>query len=162
MSRNEAQPIKLSEKQEKILREMANSRTYGANLTSRSLIVLYANEGKSNNAIEKEMQITGKKVTRWRNRYSEGLEELNRIEIESPHKLRSAIEKMLSDEPRSGAPPIYQAEQVAAILLVACEGPSKYDLPFSHWTPGLLRKQVIDMGIVDDISVRQACLPAGR
>jgi hypothetical protein len=162
MGRNVAKEIKLSEKQEKILREITNSRTYGVNLTSRSRIVLEANAGKSNNTIEKEMNITGKKVTRCRNRYNSAQEELNRIEMESPQKLRSAIESVLSDDPRPGAPVTYRDDQVAAILLVACEGPEKYDLPLSHWTPGALTRQVIKMGIVDEISVRQACLPAGR
>jgi transposase len=155
MARQEASAIVLSARTEKILRENASSRTIGENLRSRSEIVILASEGKSNTSIAKEMEITKKKVIRWRDRYSAATEGLMQIELEKPHKLRSEIEKVLSDEPRPGAPVTYQGEQVALILLVACESPEKYDLPFSHWTPGTLRKQVIELGIVDDISERQ-------
>ena len=150
-----ASPIKLSMKQEQILNEYAKSRTKGENLKTRSEIILQANEGKSNNAIEKDMRITGKKVTRWRNRYSEKAEELHRIELESPHKLRSMIEEIISDEPRAGVTPKFRAEQVAAIIALACEDPSIRGLPFSHWSPRLLRIEAIKLGIVEEISERQ-------
>jgi putative transposase len=150
-----ASPIKLSPKQEEILREYSKSRTKGENLKSRSEIILQANEGKSNNEIEKIMGITGKKVTRWRNRYSEKAEELQRIELESPQKLRSKIEEFLSDEQRAGATPKFRAEQVAAIIALSLEEPASRDLPFSHWSPRLLRIEAIKLGIVEDISERQ-------
>ena len=82
-------------------------------------------------------------------------EELKRIELETPHKLRSAIEKILSDAQRPGGPPKFKDEQVAAIIAMACEDPSNFDLPFSHWTPELLQIEVIKRGIVESISVRQ-------
>jgi len=81
-------------------------------------------------------------------------EELCQIETETPHKLRRTIEKTLSDEQRPGGPSTYSDEQVAAIIAVSCEDPSKFGLPFSHWTPSLLQSEVIKMGIVDNISVR--------
>jgi len=155
MPRTNASAIELSAKQEEILRSYTKSKTVGENLRSRSEIIILASEGKSNNAIEKEMGITGKKVTRWRNRYGEKAEEINRIEKEKPHKLRSIIKEILSDEQRAGAPPTYKEEKVAAIIALACEDPASRDLPFSHWSPGLLRKEAIKLGIVEDISVRQ-------
>jgi transposase len=156
MSRQEASRIVLSEKAEKILRENASSRTLGENLRSRSEIIVYASEGKSNTSISRELGITKKKVICWRNRYSAMETELRVIEEESPHKLRGLIEEILSDAPRSGAPVTYQPEQVAAIIAVACEDPSKFDLPFSHWTANTLRRQVVKMEIVGaQISSRQ-------
>ena len=150
-----ASPIKLSQKQEQILNEYLKSRTVGENLKTRSEIILRANQGESNNVIEKQMGISGKKVTRWRNRYSEQYEELSRIELESPHKLRRFIEEILGDEQRAGVAPKFGDEQVAAIIALACEDPMKLDLPFSHWSPGLLRIEAIKLGIVTEISVRQ-------
>ena len=38
---------------------------------------------------------------------------------------------------------------------MACEDPSKYELPFSHWTPQILQIEVIKANIVDNISIRQ-------
>jgi len=150
-----AAEIKISEKERQILSENSKSRTVGENLRSRSEIILKASEGKSNNEIEREMGITGKKVTRWRNRYSEKSSVISRIEAESPHKMRRVIEEILSDEYRAGAPMKFTAEQVASILALACEDPMEIGLPFSHWTPGLLRLEAIKLGIVEDISKRQ-------
>ena len=150
-----AREIKLSEKQEEILREYAKSRTEGENLRSRSEIVVLAKEGKSNNEIERLMGITGKKVTHWRNKYNEKQEEINRTEEESPQKLRRKIEEVMKDERRAGVPAKYKDEQVAAIIALACEDPAKKGLPFSHWSPRLLRIEAVKLGIVEDISVRQ-------
>ena len=94
-------------------------------------------------------------VQRWRDRYGTQDEELKRAEAEAPRKMRSIIEKILSDEQRPGCPSTYTDEQVAAIIALACENPAKLDLPFSHWTAGLLRIEAIKLGIVDNISVRQ-------
>jgi putative transposase len=121
----------------------------------RAQIVLNAAAGWSNNTIEVSMRLSAKKVKRWRDRYSAMQAELNQIEMGTPHKLRKAIEKVLSDEQRPGGPSTYSDEQVAAIIAMACEEPAKFDLPFSHWTPSLLQDAAIKMGIVDSISVRQ-------
>jgi putative transposase len=38
---------------------------------------------------------------------------------------------------------------------MACEDPGKFNVPFSHWSPALLQIEVIKLGIVASISVRQ-------
>jgi putative transposase len=124
-------------------------------LKTRAQIVLKAAEGWSNNAIEKDMGLDAKAVKLWRDRYGGRHEELKQTEAETPRKIRSLIENMLSDKQRPGGPSTFQDSQVAAILALACEGPAKHGLPFSHWTPGLLQIEVIKLGIVASISVRQ-------
>jgi len=155
MPRMSASPIKLSEKQKEILSEYTKSRTVGENMRSRSEIIIRSSAGESNNKIEKEMGITGKKVTRWRKRYSEQYEEISRIERESPQKLRRKIEEILRDEQRAGVAPKFLEEQVASIIALACEDPVKLGLPFSHWSSKLLRIEAIKLGIVESISDRQ-------
>jgi len=150
-----ASKIELSDKQKKILTELANGRKVPLQLIIRAKIVLFAALGWSNNAIEKSLNVWDKTVQRWRDRYSKKSEELMRIEAESPHNLRSTIIKTLSDEQRPGGPSKFTDEQVAVIIAFACEDPSKFDLPFSHWTPALLKEEVVRRGIVKDISVRQ-------
>ena len=147
--------IKLSQKQERILTEYAVGTHTPLHLKTRSQIILMAAKGWSNNAIERNLNINAKTVKQWRDRYGIQYEELQRIQAETPHKMRSAIQKILSDEHRPGSPSTFTDEQVAAIIAMACEDPSKFDLPFSHWTPGLLQRQAIKHGIVEDISVRQ-------
>ena len=150
-----AAKIELSQKQEKILTELAVGTHTALHLKTRSQIVLMAANGSSNNTIEKNMDLDPKTIKLWRDRYSGQYEELKRIEKEAPHKTRSAIEKILSDEQRPGAPSKFRDEQVAAIIAMACEDPAKFDLPFSNWTPALLQIEVIKLGIVENISVRQ-------
>jgi transposase len=150
-----ASKIELSEKQERILTEIASGTHTPLHLKTRAQIVLFAAKGWSNNTIEENMDLDSKTVKRWRDRYSGQYEELKRIEAETPYKTRSAIQKVLSDEQRPGAPPEFTDEQVAAIIAMACEDPAKLDLPFSHWTPTLLQIEVKKLGIVEDISVRQ-------
>jgi putative transposase len=150
-----ASEIKLSDKEKRILTEAAKGTHTPLHLKIRSQIVLMSAEGWTNNAIERELQLGTKTAKRWRDRYSSQSEVLKRTETEAPHKMRSLIENILSDEQRAGGPSTFTDEQVAAIIAMACEDPSKFDLPFSHWTPQLLQIEVEKLGIVDSISVRQ-------
>jgi putative transposase len=147
--------VELSAKQETILRQLSNGTHNPLHLKIRSQIVLLASQGRSTSSIAKEMKLEYTTVQRWRDRYSKAKEELSRTEVESPHKTRSAIIAALSDEQRSGGPPKFTNDQVAAILAMACEDPLRLELPFSHWTPELLQIEVVKLGIVPSISVRQ-------
>jgi transposase len=150
-----ASKIELSEKEAQILTEKVKGTHTPQHQKIRSEIVLRASYGESNRKIEKEMKKDAKTVRVWRDRYSKSKETLRQTETERPHKLRGAIEKILSDDQRPGGPPKFQEEQVAAIMALACENPASRDLTFSHWTPGLLRLEAIKLGIVEDISERQ-------
>jgi transposase len=151
----EALEIKLNEREKRILMEFSRSTHQPSHLKKRSEVVLLAADGNSNNAIERIMGIDKNQVKRWRDRYSTKQEEICLIEKESPPKLRSTIIEALSDLPRSGGPAPFRAEQVAAIIAMACESPENFGLPVSHWTPGLLQQKCIEHGIVESISVRQ-------
>ena len=152
---NKAKEINLSEHQRRILSEFARSTHQPLHLKVRSEIIIRASEGHNNLEIVRGMHLDAKQVRRWRDRYFNQQEQLLCIEKESPHKLRSAIIEVLSDEQRSGGPATYQDEQVAAIIAMACDSPEKFGLPVSHWTPGLLQRKAIELGIVEGISVRQ-------
>jgi putative transposase len=150
-----ATKVELSKKQEQILKEYVVGTHTPMHLKTRAQIVLKAAKGLTNNAIEKDMGLDAKAVKLWRDRYGARHEELKHTEAETPGKIRSLIENILSDKQRPGCPSTFQDSQVAAILALACEDPSKRGLPFSHWTPGLLQREVIKLGIVASISVRQ-------
>lgn len=150
-----ASTVTLTEKQERILTENAVGTHTPMHLKIRSQIILFAAQGCSNNDIEKQMNIDAKTVKLWRDKYSSHYDELHRIETETPNKLRGTLIKILSDEQRPGCPPKFTDEQVAAIIAMACEDPGKFNVPFSHWSPALLQIEVIKLGIVASISVRQ-------
>jgi transposase len=150
-----ASKIELSEKEKQILSEKAKGSQTPLHLKIRAEIVLRSAQGERNAKIEREVHESVKTVRKWRDRYSKASGELRRTESERPQKQRSRIESVLSDEARPGGPSTFSNEQVAAIIALACETPESRDLPFSHWTPGLLRREAIKLGIVSDISVRQ-------
>jgi putative transposase len=150
-----ATKVELSKKQEQILKEYAAGTHTPMHLKTRAQIVLKAAKGWSNNSIERGMGLDAKVVKQWRDRYGAQYEELKHAEAETPRKIRSLLESILSDKQRPGCPSTLQDSQVAAIPALACEDPAKHWLPFSHWTPGLLQIEVIKVGIVASISVRQ-------
>ena len=63
--------------------------------------------------------------------------------------------EVLSDGQRRGAPVKFSAEQVAAVLALACEAPADSGLPVSHWTPSELAREAVRRGLVESISARQ-------
>ena len=69
--------------------------------------------------------------------------------------LRRAIEAVLTDEPRPGAPAKFTSEQVTQIWAVACEPPEKSGRPITHWTARELTDEVIQRRIVASISSSQ-------
>lgn len=150
-----AKEIKLTEAQERILKQFAQGTHTELHLKERAKIILMANSGYGNHYIERELKTTNNTVIKWRNRYYEKTAYLQEIEEKTSLKLKSEIMKILSDERRPGAPPTFTDVQVAAIIALSLEDPSKIGLPFSHWTQELIREVAIQRGIVDDISVSQ-------
>jgi len=155
MARKQAQEIRISESQKKILTQMQTGTHSPQHYKQRAEIVLLSSKGYSNNDIERMLMISGETITKWRNRYAANENELRKTEEENPRKLRSNIEKILSDEQRSGRSAIFTDEQVACIIAMSCQKPEELKLPFSHWTPELLKDEAIKRGIVSSISTSQ-------
>jgi len=150
-----AKEINLTKSQERILKQFAQGTHTELHIKERSKIILMANSGYANHKIKRELNTTGNRVIKWRNRYNEKAGYLQDIENKTPLKLKSEIIKTLSDEPRPGAPPKFTDVQVAAVIALSLEDPSEIGLPFSHWTRELIREVAVQRGIVDDISVSQ-------
>jgi putative transposase len=70
--------------------------------------------------------------------------------------LVEAIEVVLTDAYRSGAPSCFSAEQIVQIIAVACEEPPASGLPITHWTPQELADEVVKRQIVERLSARSA------
>ena len=155
MGNNQAAIVTLSDKQEEILRQLYTGSHSPLHYKQRAEIIILASQGNSNNKIERIMGICGLTVTKWRNRYAAAEKELSLIEANNPRKLRTVIEGLLSDERRSGRTPTFTDEQVACIIALSLQKPDEMGLPFSHWTPSLLRDEAIKRGIVSSISGMQ-------
>lgn len=151
-----AAKIRVSERQEGILRQIACSTTAALRLVQRVNIILLAFGGTLNVDIACEVGLTRKHVGAWRRRWQESFDALVSIECrETQAGLQRAIEDVLSDAPRSGSPGKFTAEQVTQILAVACEPPEKSGRPINRWTARELAAEVIHRQIVPEISDSQ-------
>jgi transposase len=151
-----AAKITITERQRDILQTFSRSVTAPSRLRQRASIILMGFDGLLNEDIAERVGLTRRQVGRWRRRWANAWDQLIDIECcESRADLRRAIEAVLSDEPRPGAPGTFTPEQVTQILAVACEPPEKSGRPITHWTLAELTDEVIRRGIVTSISVSQ-------
>jgi transposase len=146
----------ITERQQEILQTLSRSVTAPAHLRQRASIIVLAFDGLRNQDIAARVGLTQRQVGLWRRRWANAWNKLIDIECcESRAALRRAIEAVLTDAPRPGAPGKFTPEQVTLILAVACEPPEKSGRPITHWTVRELTDEVIQRGIVESISPAQ-------
>ena len=151
-----AAKVTITESQQDILRTFARSTTAPSRLRQRASIIVLAFDGLLNEEIAERVGLTHRQVGRWRRRWAGAWNRLIDIECcESRAALRRAIEAVLGDEPRPGAPAKFTPEQVTQILAVACEPPEKSGRPITHWTAHELTEEVVKRAIVTSISPSQ-------
>ena len=114
-------------------------------VTKRGRIVLAAAEGKRNAEIARDLSVSIDMVRAWRRRWI-GLQMVPLSEL--------SISERLEDLPRPGKPPQITTEQRCQIVALACEAPS--ERPISHWTGKEIAEEIMQRGIVEQISSRHA------
>ena len=120
----------------------------------RMQIIYHADLGTTNQDIGKIIGCLDKTVRKWRNRWKQYQDILEKFEQGVNQKqakdkeLMAKIKEFLSDLPRPGAPPRITEPEIARLQTLACEHPKEYGLPFTVWTHGELSKQATKMGIV--------------
>ena len=151
----QASPIQLSPLQQDLLERLVKRTTSEQRLVKRGHIILEAAQGTSNTKIAQRWQVDYETVRRWRDRWHAAESRLQVIEAAGKPKLLSqAIEVLLSDEQRPGAPATFTFEQFMQIMALACERPALSDRPVSAWTPRELADEAVKRGIVEQISPR--------
>src|SRR4051812_4121323 len=148
--------ITITERQRDILRTLRDAVTAPSHLRQRAAIILLAFAGLHNDEIAERIGLGQRPIGVWRRRWARAWDGLIELECcESKADLRRAIEAVLTDEPRPGAPGKFTPEQVTQILAVACEPPAKSGRPITHWTAHELADEVVKRGIVASISASQ-------
>jgi len=121
----------------------------------RAHIILQANSDGRNAHIAEDIGCNINTVRTWRRRWVEAEKALAEAEEEMEAKeYRQMVRNVLTDEPRSGSPGKFSAEQLCQIIAVACQQPEEVDCPVTHWTPRELANEVVKQEIVESISVR--------
>ena len=151
----QAKPLHVSPLQQELLQRMVQRTTNAQRLVKRGHIILEAAKGMSNTKIAQHQQVDYETVRRWRDRWHAAEARLQAVEATGKPKLLSqAIEVLLSDEQRPGAPATFTFEQFMRIMALACETPASADRPVSSWTPRELADEAAGRGIVEQISPR--------
>src|SRR5713101_5089811 len=151
----QAAPVQVSSLQRDMLQHMVRRTTSAQRLVKRAQIILEACQGTSNTKISQHQQVDYETVRRWRDRWRAAESRLQAIEATGKPKLLSqAIEVLLTDEQRPGAPMTFTFEQCMQIMALACETPASADRPVSAWTPHELADEAVKRGIVSTISAR--------
>jgi transposase len=113
----QAKPLHASSLQQELLQKMAHRTTSAQRLVKRVHIILEALKGTSHTSIAQHLQIDDETVRRWRDRWHAGEPRLQAIEETGKRNLLSqAIEALLTDEQRPGAPATFTFEQFMQIM----------------------------------------------
>lgn len=151
-----AEEVKLTDKERAELERIVRQHKSPQRLVRRAKIILKAGEGRSNREIARQMETDRWTVNWWRKRWLKNEKKLESVQTEGVDEkaLKGVIREALSDDPRTGAPSRFTAEQIVQMVAVACEKPEESGRPVSNWTPRELKEEVIKRGIVETISVR--------
>ena len=143
------QPVKieLDEQARQGLNELIRRHSTPQQMVPRARIILLAAEGKNHTQIAQALGVSVDMARLWRHRWHSfvaiALDELS-------------VRERLEDAPRPGAPSTITAEQVCQIVALACEAPEKAGRPLSQWTGAEIAAEIMQRGIVEQISPRHA------
>jgi putative transposase len=150
-----ATALHISPLQQELLQQLERRSTSPQRLVRRGKIILAATTGATNTKITQDLHVDHDTVRLWQERGLAAEARLQAIEATGkPKLLKKAIEVLLTDEQRPGAPATFTFEQFMQIMALACEKPAAADRPVSTWTPRELADEAIKRGIVTQISPR--------
>ena len=136
MPHRRAIPLNVSEQQQDTLQRLVYRETSPQRLVRRGKIILIAATGASNTQITQDLHVDHETVRLWRERWRTAESRLQAIEATRKQKpLSQAIEVLLTDEQRPGAPSLFTFEQFMQVMALACQKPISVDVPVSTWTP---------------------------
>lgn len=149
--------ITLSERQSMLLNRWVRMKSKTPQqLRERCQIVLGAAVGKTNTALAATLGLTRPTVRLWRTRFAAHSRRFADAEAAgaTDKDYAALLASVLSDEPRSGRPPIFTAEQLTQIIAIACEKPEDSQRPVDRWTPPEIAAEAKKRQIVTSISPR--------
>ena len=133
-----ADPIVLSAQERDALERLVRAHATPQQLALRAQIILSAAAGIPNRQSARRLGITVRTVRCWRRRWND-----------QPDLAGAA---RLADAPRPGTPATFTAEQICAILALACEAPEASGVPITHWSQSALAREAMNRGLVETIS----------
>lgn len=137
-----------------ILLRISNASSAEIRIAQRAKVILLAWDRLSNTEISHLVGLERHSVGRWRRRWQESYAALLSIQLNEPCAvLVRAVEDVLRDAHRSGAPWKFTAQQVVELVSIACEAPRLSGRPVNNWTGRELADEMQKRKTVDSISV---------
>ncbi len=148
--------VVLTPRQRGVLERIVRSRTAAAGLVERCRILLLAADNTPTAHVAATLGVDRQRVRRWRQRWATDFAQSLAAQEETADDaaLAQAIEHVLSDRPRSGAPPRFSAEQIAAVEKLALRSPADFGIAV-RWTRSSLARVAVQEGIVESVSVAE-------
>ena len=139
-----------------ILLRTSRSRTMDPRLIERATIVLNGGDGMSHTEQGRRLGIDRQRPRRWTQRWMAVSERLAAAADSdmSDRELEKLVLGVLADGYRSGTPPKFTAEQLTALIALACERSEALGLPVNRPTPAELAREAVKRGIGESISPR--------
>jgi putative transposase len=139
MPRLRSHPIGLTAEQKTELDGLIRAHSTPQQLAVRARMIVLASDGVGVHDTARRLDVWARTVRRWRRRWL------------TAEPTASGTDR-LSDAARPGAPATFTAEQVCAIIALACEAPGASGLPLSHWSQSELAREAVRRDIVTSIS----------
>lgn len=147
MAGAQAAKLELTAAERQELTRLVDARSTAQQLVLRARIVLVATDGLTNAAVGRVLGVSREAVRLWRDRW---------VGLQAAPLSDLSVADRLADAPRPGAPARIGAEQVCAIIALACEAPEQSGRPISQWTSREIAEEITRRGIVESISRRHA------
>ncbi len=156
-----APPITIPKEVYPILESLIKSGKSEKRLVARASYIVRMGAGIPNTRIAREFQVQNNTVKKWRARWLEAEESLQRMvvteqsEKQRRKELAAQVRSILTDKARPGVAMKYTAQQYCQILQVALEVPSASGRPINDWSSRELAQEVNQRGICHRISASQ-------
>jgi transposase len=139
--------VNLSQAEQQALERLVNAHNTAQQIALRARIILTANQGLNNEQVGRTVQVGVDMVRQWRGRWLAG-QAIPLTELTAAERLQ--------DLPRAGKPSAITADQLCQITALACEKPEQSARPISHWSGREIADEIMQRGIVAQISPRHA------
>ncbi len=139
--------IELTDDERTELEALVRRHSTPQQLALRATIVLTAASGLNNGQVARHLALNVDTVRLWRDRW---------CALQTVALADLSVAERLEDAPRPGGPARITAEQICQIVALACEAPSASGRPISQWSATELAAEIMQRGIVAQISPRHA------
>lgn len=147
MAGSRATTLELTAVAREELTRLVAARSTAQQVVVRARILLLLAAGLPQVAVSRQVGISREAVRLWRDR---------RLALQAAPLSELSVADRLADAPRPGAPARIGAEQVCAIIAMACAAPEQAGRPISQWTGREIAEEITRRGIVATSSTRHA------